>query len=141
MKPVGSLDNKTSTIGRDGFSLQPFSPCFWTGSVSNFNGIAFEYHNDSWFPVHISEKSDHIRFLSMFNTTSDHVGLMLKDFQKTEAISMNLLAELSGLVQERGGTILSDVIQEISDKHNLDIHLTFFDKLKTFAFVVLIILT
>lgn len=105
-------------------------------SSPNFNGVAFEYHNGSWTRVHNSVKNDRLKLMSFFIVTTDHVSYLLKGCEKPELISMNSMAELSGLMEERRGTILSDVIQETHDKNNLNFHLPFFDKLKTGALIL-----
>lgn len=36
------------TIGKDGFTKQPFIPCMWKTGVINLNGKSYEYINDSY---------------------------------------------------------------------------------------------
>lgn len=40
-----------------------------------------------------------------------------------ELITMNLLAELSGLVQKQGATVLTDTLTDASSKSDMDFHL------------------
>ena len=40
--------NRSFTIGKDGWSLHPFSECFWNGQFVNLNGNTYSYVNGEW---------------------------------------------------------------------------------------------
>jgi hypothetical protein len=97
-QPIFKDGNLSYTIGKDGISLQPFSPCFWTGQFVNFNRTSFEWHANDWIPLHMSILPPNLLPFRLFNYTIDDSREFVTRYQKPEAIAMNLFAELSRLV-------------------------------------------
>ena len=60
-----------STIAKDGYSLVPFQPCYWQGSMATFNGRPYKFLNDSWLIINSSIKIDNLHLIDHFQTLPD----------------------------------------------------------------------
>lgn len=60
-----------STIAKDGYSLVPFQPCYWQGSLATFNGRPYKFLNDSWLIINSSIKIDNLHLIDHFQTLPD----------------------------------------------------------------------
>ena len=135
-QPIAQVNGKNYTIGKDGLSLIPYTPCFWTNGFINIDGTSFEWHDRDWIPVHTTLFPTHLLPIPLLNYTLDDTRTFVTRYQKPEAFAMNLLAELSGLAQERGGNVLSDVIEDVQDKNNLSLSISWIESVKTTLSVI-----
>ena len=73
----------------------------------NFNGVTYESETDGkLMPAHKSLQASQVHFMSNFNFEIDSNMISSQKTQYPEVLTMNLMAELSGLMQEQGAASL-----------------------------------
>ena len=64
---------ENQTIGKDGFSLRPFSECFWEDGIVNLNGITYRWKMQTreWIFVEPTYHQETLRLAIKFNELTD----------------------------------------------------------------------
>ena len=60
-----------STIAKDGYTLITFQPCYWQGSIVNFNGHSYKYSNDTWTLIQPNVNIDSLHLIDQFKALPD----------------------------------------------------------------------
>ena len=115
------------TVGRDGFTRQPFQPCTWINNIANLNGKAYQFSNGSWnlIPPNIRISSVGIRpeFEQIVDKEATYLKNLETSFHSKEFEQSNVIGELMAIMKHDKIDSLSKII----------FHPQTVDKLKTFT--------
>ena len=90
-------------ISNDGFTLVPYTECYWKSSAVNFNWHAFEARDVKWALSKVSRHADRHVLLAHFKETRDmSASLLAAAMEREHSFAYNLLAKLSGTMEEHG---------------------------------------
>ena len=87
-------------IGKDGFSLHPFSECFWEDGIVNLNGKTYMWKKPTreWIYVHPTHHQETLRLAMKFNELADlEANYQLNHhefYQRQEVERINAINEL-----------------------------------------------
>ena len=115
-------DNKSYTIGKDGWSLQAFSDCFWTNQFVNLNDHAYSFIKGNWtrqlanIPLWKINLVDSFKNLPLTNLDFSFRHHPSHDTQSLE--QLNVLTELISKLQETNSDSLSDLVMDVQSKSN-----------------------
>ncbi|GAU89230.1 hypothetical protein RvY_01806-2 [Ramazzottius varieornatus] len=135
-QPVFQSNDRKYTVGRDGWTMQTFSPCIWSGSMVSFNGVTSQYHDGAWVPMNVTTTMCHYDAMAQYNYTADQSYAFFHGLETQEIQPMNLMGELSGLLCEDSVQVLDDVLQQEKDVNLWNLNLGVFDAIKSAFFVV-----
>ena len=140
------------TVGMDGWSIHPYSDCFWKTHYVNLNGNPYAWeHNESsgeWIKQKPTIHTTHLELIAEFEE------LKLNDFDYAlkahpahnvmEMEQLNILNDLVGRLHETESTALSNVIMTEEQDNTIVSMFSWIDTLKimglcTIGFILLII--
>jgi hypothetical protein len=113
-------DNQT--IGKDGFSLHPFSECFWEDGIVNFNGKTFMWKKElnDWAYVHPNIHQSTLRLTAKFTELNDNeANYQLNHhefYQKQEYEKINSINDLITRIQVTDASPSVTMNQEAESK-------------------------
>ncbi|KAK4013889.1 hypothetical protein OUZ56_026441 [Daphnia magna] len=117
-QPFFTYEDKNCTIGVDGWSIDPYSGCFWKTHLVNLNGFHHTWEHNSTDGEWVKQKANiHMPNLDLITEFEE---LHLNDFDyslkshpahKTmEMEQLNILNDLAGLMQESDSKSVSDIV-------------------------------
>ena len=145
-QPYFSLNEMNYTVGTDGWSMHPFSDCFWKGVHINLNGKTFTWqfsnNNGDWLEQEPSIHFSHLDLITEFQEVKlndfnyelkAHPAHNLNDLE-----NINILNDLIGRIEDSNSNSLGEVV--ISRQQNTDFGnmFTWTDKLKIMIIVIII---
>ena len=152
-QPITTYNNKNFTIGTDGWSIHPFSNCFWKSNLINLNGKSYHwehnYTHGEWIEQPPTIHTPNLKLVSVFDE------LPLKDFDyalkghpahsTTDFERLNVLNELIGRIEESHDNSLAGMVMSEKQDNKFGDMFTWTDYLKiiifaTIGFLVLILL-
>ena len=143
-QPYFSYKNMNYTIGTDGWSIHPFSDCFWKSQYVTLNGKPYKWKklNRTWDWIK-QEKTIHYSNLDLI---SEFQEVKLNDFNYelkahpahnlNDLESINVLTDLIGHIENSKSETLSDVVISRKQISNFDHLLDWSDKLKLIITIV-----
>ena len=143
-QPYFSYNNMSYTIGIDGWSIHPFSECFWKSQYITLNGKTFKWKkiNNTWDWV---QQSTTIHY-SNLELISEFKEVKLNDFNYelkahpahnlNDLENINVLTDLIGHIENSRSDTLSDVVISRQQNTNLAQMFDWSDKLKPIITVV-----
>ena len=137
-QPFFKYANENFTVGMDGWSIHPYSTCFWKSHFININGNAFAWeHNTTsgeWVKPNQTIHTNHLELIAEFEE------LQLNDFDlalKThpahdvmEIEQLNILNDLVERLHETESKALSDILVTEEQDNNIGTMFSWFDTLK-----------
>ena len=110
--------NKIFTVAKNGWSLHPFSDCYWSSNLVSMNGKTYEWHFNSTFSDWVEQKPTihlhHLELISQFNEIPlNDDDFQLKSHSAYDAIAveqLSVLSELVGKISETNVNSLSDLL-------------------------------
>ena len=137
-QPYFLYNHLNYTVGMDGWSIHPFSNCFWQSHLININGKPYKWiHNNGdgdWVEQKPNLHSTNLELIAEFDE------LPLNDFDFTlsahpahETIDLeqlNVLNDLMGRIQETNSNSFSAVVQSEVQTNNIQHVFTWVDTLK-----------
>jgi hypothetical protein len=152
-QPITTYNNKNFTIGTDGWSIHPFSNCFWKSNLINLNGKSYHwehnYTHGEWMEQPPTIHTPNLKLVSVFDE------LPLKDFDyalkghpahsTTDLERLNVLNELIGRIEESHDNSLAGMVMSEKQDNKFGDMFTWTDYLKiiifaTIGFLILILL-
>ncbi|KAI9555943.1 hypothetical protein GHT06_018484 [Daphnia sinensis] len=117
-QPFFTYEDKNCTIGIDGWSIHPYSDCFWKSHLVNLNGFTHIWEHNSTNGDWVKQKpSIHMPNLDLITEFEE---LHLNDFdyglkshpahEKMEMEQLNILNDIVGRMQESEANSVSDII-------------------------------
>ena len=126
-QPFYAYQNKNYTIGTDGWSLHPYSNCFWQSHLVNFNGKTFSWeHNktyNEWTEQIPNIHTPNLNLISQFSELplNDH-DFMVKNHPAHEIADLeqlNVLNDLMGRIQDAQSNSLSNIVMSEKQDNNI----------------------
>jgi len=151
-QPFFTYANENYTIGMDGWSIHPYSECFWKSHFVNLNGNAFAWEhnltNGEWIKQSPTIHTAHLELIAEFEELKlNDFDLALKahpahDVMRIE--SLNILNDLAGRLHGTELKALSDIIVTDEQDNNIGSMFSWFDTLKimglcTIGFILFLI--
>ena len=144
-QPYFLYNHQNYTVGMDGWSIHPFSNCFWQSHLININGKPYKWiHNTEhgdWVEQKPNLHSTNLELIAEFDE------LPLNDFDFTlsahpahETIDLeqlNVLNDLMGRIQETNSNSFSAVVQTEVQTNNIKHVFTWVDTLKIMTLSVI----
>jgi hypothetical protein len=144
-QPLTIYNNKNYTIGTDGWSIYPFSNCFWKSNLINLNGKTYHWeHNvthSGWIEQLPTIHTPNLNLVSEFQE------LPLNDFDyalkghpahsTADMENLNVLTELIGRIEETHDNSLSGMIMSEKRDSKIGELFTWTDYLKKIIFATI----
>ncbi len=126
-QPLITYNSINYTIGTDGWSLHPYSSCFWKSQLVNLNGKSYHWEFNSTFGDWVEQIPNvHSHTLDLI---AEFDQLPLKDFdfelkahpahETSNLEQMNILNELMGKIQESRSNALSQFVMSESQDNSI----------------------
>ena len=143
-QPYFSYNNMKNTIGIDGWSIHPFSECFWKSQYVTLNGETYKWKklNKTWDWV----KQDTTIHYSNLELISKFKEVKLNDFNYelkahpahnlNDLENINVLTDLIGHIENSNSDALTDIVISRQQNTNLAQMFNWSDKLKPIITVV-----
>ena len=144
-QPNFLYNGKNSTIGIDGWSIHPYSDCFWRSHIVNFNGKPHMWIHDNgtgdWIEQHPNLHSTTLELIAEFS----EVPLNDYDFtlqahpahEASDLEQLNVLNDLLGRIQETSSNSFSTVAVTESQRNNIHHVFSWVDNLKIMVLCVI----
>ncbi|KAI9562511.1 hypothetical protein GHT06_009953 [Daphnia sinensis] len=137
-QPLFTYSENNCTIGTDGWSIHPYSDCFWKTPLVNINGYPHAWeHNDTYGDGVKQDATIHTPNLDLIAELEE---LHLNNFDYTfkshpahnilEIEQLNILNDLVGKLQEGEPNSLSDIIVTEEQDNKIGNMFSWFDTLK-----------
>ncbi|KAK4014071.1 hypothetical protein OUZ56_026617 [Daphnia magna] len=137
------------TIGRSGWELTAFTPCYWAGGIMNFNDKSHAYRNNTWQPVEASvvipqrDLADAFRYQDVNFFEYQHQT----NPAYTEALisPMDIMADITASMNEHSLTVpnqitgTSAIVVSAAEKAGLGTFTNWFENFKVYSFIILLI--
>jgi hypothetical protein len=144
-QPLAVYNNKNYTIGTDGWSIHPFSNCFWKSNLVNLNGKTYhwEYNNthSGWIEQVPTIHTPNLNLVSEFQE------LPLKDFDyalkshpshsTADLERLNVLNELIGRIEETNDNSLAGMVMSEKQDNKFGDMFSWTDYLKIIIFATI----
>ena len=144
-QPYFLYNHKNYTIGMDGWSIHPFSDCFWQSHFVNINGKPYKWTHDrvngDWVEQKPNLHSTNLELISEFEelplndfdfTISAHPAHEASDLEQ-----LNVLNDLIGRIQETNSNSFSSVVQTETQHNDIKHVFTWVDTLKIMVLSVI----
>ena len=129
-QPFFSYGERNFTVGPDGYSMHPFSECFWTSTFVNLNGktYAWEHNNATngdWIRQSSSIKTEQLSLIAEFKEVKlNDFDLELKGHPAHDVMEMeqlNILNDFTGRLYE--SEVIRQEVKQIlfTSDHQLNI--------------------
>ena len=103
------------TIARDGWTLVPFTPCYWQSAVVNFNGEAYSARDGLRVWEKPVREAKHKVLLAKFRQSVDLSGsLLTAGLEREHSWQFHLLSELAGSLDENGVSSVGEVVESVA---------------------------
>ncbi|XP_045027913.1 LOW QUALITY PROTEIN: uncharacterized protein LOC116932457 [Daphnia magna] len=151
-QPFFTYEDKNCTIGVDGWSIHPYSDCFWKTHLVNLNGFHHTWEHNSTNGEWVKQKASiHMPNLDLITEFEE---LHLNDFdyslkshpahETMEMEQLNILNDLVGLMQESNSKSVSDIVMSEKQNNQIGTMFSWFDTskiliLSIIGFIVFII--
>ena len=144
-QPFFSYNHENCTIGMDGWSIHPFSDCFWQTHLVNINGKPHAWTHDNghgdWTEQKPNLHSTNLELISEF----EELPLNDYDFslkahpahETTDLEQLNVLNDLMGRIQETNSNSFSTVIMTERQQNHIEHTFTWIDTLKIMVLSVI----
>jgi hypothetical protein len=137
-QPFFTYEDKNCTIGVDGWSIHPYSDCFWKTHLVNLNGFHHTWEHNSTNGEWVKQKASiHMPNLDLITEFEE---LHLNDFdyslkshpahETMEMEQLNILNDLVGLMQESNSKSVSDIVMSEKQDNQIGTMFSWFDTLK-----------
>ncbi|XP_045027903.1 uncharacterized protein LOC123471074 [Daphnia magna] len=137
-QPFFTYEDKNCTIGVDGWSIRPYSDCFWKTHLVNLNGFHHTWEHNSTDGEWVKQKASiHMPNLDLITEFEE---LHLNDFdyslkshpahETMEMEQLNILNDLVGLMQESNSKSISDIVMSEKQDNQLGTMFSWFNTLK-----------
>ncbi|KAK4045577.1 hypothetical protein OUZ56_033223 [Daphnia magna] len=137
-QPFFTYEDKNCTIGVDGWSIHPYSDCFWKTHLVNLNGFHHTWEHNSTDGEWIKQKASiHMPNLDLITEFEE---LHLNDFdyslkshpahETMEMEQLNIPNDLVGLMQESNLKSVSDIVMSEKQDNQIGTMFSWFDTLK-----------
>jgi hypothetical protein len=144
-QPFYAYKDENYTIGMDGWSLHPYSNCFWKTHLVNLNGRTYSWEHNATVGDWTEQKPNiHTPNLNLIAEFSE---LPLKDYdfmvknhpahEVADLEQLNVLNDLMGRIQDAKSHSLSQIIMSEKQDNNIG---TMFSWTKTLKIMVLSII-
>lgn len=135
-------NNKSFTIGKDGWSLIPFKDCFSIGPFVNLNGETFSFTDGNWKKQQPNIHLQRLKLVDMFkeNPIID-LDLTLahhKSYDTNTMEQVNVMADLISTMQENHGNSISDIVLDVQAKSNVYTFSNWFSYIRNGLFTIAI---
>ena len=132
------------TIGTDGWSLHPYSPCFWKTHLVNLNGKTHHWvhttQKNDWVELKPNIHTSNIKLISQF----DEIHLKDYDFnihshpahKISDLEQLNVLNDLIGRIQDASSNSISNLVMNTKKESKI---INLFSWTKTLKIVVSVI--
>ena len=130
-QPHLKYKDENFTIGMDGYSLQPFQPCFWNSHFVSINGKTFSWNQENGTAQWVEQ--DPTIPIHSLNLVSEFKQIILKDYdyelkahtahEKHDFESINILSEIMGHMQGAEVNSLTNLVY--TEKKDLDFNAMF----------------
>jgi hypothetical protein len=140
------------TVGIDGWSIYPYSTCFWISHFVNLNGNAFPWEHNAtsgeWVKQNPTIHTTHLELIAEFEELQlNDSDLALKAHPAHDVMEMeqlNILNDLVGRLNETETKAFSDIIVTEEQDNNIGTMFSWFDTLKimglcTIGFILFLI--
>ncbi|XP_045030955.1 uncharacterized protein LOC123473721, partial [Daphnia magna] len=137
-QPFFTYEDKNCTIGVDGWSIHPYSDCFWKTHLVNLNGFHHTWEHNSTDGEWVKQKASiHMPNLDLITESEE---LHLNDFdyslkshpahETMEMEQLNILNDLVGLMQESNSKSISDIVMSEKQDNQIGTMFSWFNTLK-----------
>ncbi|KAK4045790.1 hypothetical protein OUZ56_033780 [Daphnia magna] len=137
-QPFFTYEDKNCTIGVDGWSIHPYSDCFWKTHLVNLNGFHHTWEHNSTDGEWVKQKASiHMPNLDLITEFKE---LHLNDFdyslkshpthETMEMEQLNILNDLVGLMQESNSKSVSDIVMSEKQDNQIGTMFSWLDTLK-----------
>ncbi|KAK4037729.1 hypothetical protein OUZ56_029758 [Daphnia magna] len=117
-QPFFTFEDKNCTIAVDGWSIHPYSDCFWKTHLVNLNGFHHTWEHNSTDGEWVKQKASiHMPNLDLITEFEElhfnDFDYSLKSHPAHETMEMeqlNILNDLVGLMQESNSKSVSDIV-------------------------------
>ncbi len=144
-EPITMYNSENYTIGLDGWSLHPFTPCFWKSDFVHLNGKSYHWEYNDTFKEWVEQKPNvHIHSL---NLIAQFEEIPLKDYdfalkahpvyEKSDLEQMNVLNELIGRMQDSSSNSLAQLVMSEKQDNNITNLFSWTNALKIMTLVVI----
>ena len=137
-QPFFTYASANFTVGMDGWSIHPYSDCFWKTNYVNLNGNAFAWEHNAtsgeWIRQNPTVYTTHLELIAEFEE------LQLNDFDFAlkahlahdvmEMEQLNILNDLVGRLHGMETKTLSDIVVTEEQDNNIGTMFSWFDTLK-----------
>jgi hypothetical protein len=144
-QPYTVYKNNNYTIGTDGWSIHPFSNCFWKTNLVNLNGKTFHWEHNTTH-ADWTEQTPNIHTPNL-NLVSQFEELSLNDFNYalkghpahsvTDLERLNVLNELIGRIEETHDNSLAGMIMSEKQDTKIGDMYSWTDYLKIIVFTTI----
>ncbi len=144
-QPYFFYDHRNYTIGIDGWSIHPFSDCFWQTHLININGRPYMWiansNNGDWIEQKPNLHSTNLELIAEFKevplndydfTLRAHPAHECSDLEQ-----LNILNDLMGRIQETNSNSFSTVVQSEKQFNNIQHVFSWIDTLKIMTLCVI----
>ena len=98
------------TIGKDGYTLYPFSPCYWKGGIVLFNTRLYEHRNNEWQELQSTQFAQAVHMNLDFKYFTDKTSSLAGElFESNPTQLFNLLSEVTALLDENEAESIGDL--------------------------------
>jgi hypothetical protein len=140
-QPFFTYATKNYTVGMDGWSIHPYSACFWKSHFVNLNGNAFAWEHNAtdgdWIKQNPTIHTHNLELIAEFEELQlNDFDLALKAHPAHDVMKMEQLNILNDLVGQLHGTetkALSDIIVTEEQSNNIGSMFSWVDTLKIMA--------
>jgi len=144
-QPFTVYKNNNYTIGMDGWSLHPFSKCFWKSNLINLNGKTYHWEHSNntsdWIEQTPNIHTPNLNLISSF----DEIPLNDYDFSLkghpahsiADLEQLNVLNDLIGHIEDSSSNSLSQLVMSEKQENKLSTMSSWLDGLKVIAFTTI----
>jgi hypothetical protein len=151
-QPFFTYASENYTLGMDGWSIHPYSPCFWKTHFVNINGNAFAWEHNAtsgeWVKQNPTVHTANLDLIAEFEELQlNDFDLALKAHPAHNVMEMeqlNILNDLVGQLHETESKAMSNIVVTREQDNNIGTMFSWFDTLKimglsTIGFILFLI--
>jgi hypothetical protein len=151
-QPFFTYASENYTVGMDGWSIHPYSACFWKSHFVNINGNAFAWEHNAtsgeWVKQNPTVHTANLELIAEFEELQlNDFDLALKAHPAHNVMEMeqlNILNDLVGRLHETESKAMSNIVVTKEQDNNIGSMFSWFDTLKimglsTIGFILFLI--